>query len=130
MLLSVVVVGDDCKVGSLKSTSRLPVVSVRAYLACDSSACLPRGIMDGIFGCWFVLVQYVWALWPVIRCALSLCPSGCRLMVVLIRFVLGPLLARAPVRGYSLKFDSDLAGLLSRMCVLLDVVRVSREQNG
>ena len=69
MLLSVVVV-DDCRVGSLKSTSRLPVVSVRAYRACDSSACLPRAIMDGIFGCWIALVQYVRALWPVIRCAL------------------------------------------------------------
>jgi hypothetical protein len=49
MLLSVVVV-DDGKVGSLKSTSRLPVVSVRAYRACDSSACLPNAIMDGILG--------------------------------------------------------------------------------
>jgi hypothetical protein len=58
MLLSVVVVVDDGKVGNLKSTSRLPVVSVRAYRACDSSACLPRAIMDGIFGVWVALVQY------------------------------------------------------------------------
>ena len=58
MLLSVVVV-DDGKVGSLKSTSRLPVVSVRAYRACDSSACFPKAIMDGILGGLFALVQDV-----------------------------------------------------------------------
>jgi len=47
MLLSVVVVGDG-RVGSLNSTSRLPVDSVRAYRACDSDACPPRVIVDGI----------------------------------------------------------------------------------
>lgn len=95
MLLSVVVV-DDCNVGSLKSTSRLPVVSVSAYRACDSSACLPSAIIDGIFGGWFALVQYVWALRPVGCTLYSGCPGVCRPIVVLIRSILGPFLARAP----------------------------------
>jgi hypothetical protein len=97
MLLSVVVV-DDGKVGSLKRTSRFPVVSVRAYRACDSSACLPRAIMDGIFGGWLALVQFVWALWPVSCVLCRSCPSVRRLIVVLVRSVLRPVLARAPVR--------------------------------
>jgi hypothetical protein len=117
MLLSVVVV-DDCRVGSLKSTSRLPVVSVRAYRACDSSACLPRAIIDGMLGCWFALVQYVWALWPVDG---ALCSSSrpriCLLVVVLIQFVLRLLLTRVPAGGYLPTVNSDLTGLVIRMCV-------------
>lgn len=48
MLLSVAVVGDG-RVGSLNSTSLLPVDSLSAYRACDSAAWFPRGIRDGIF---------------------------------------------------------------------------------
>jgi hypothetical protein len=116
MLLSVVVV-DDCKVGSLKSTSRLPVVSVRAYRACDSSACLPRGIMDGILSDWSALVQYVWTLWPVGCVFCSSRPYVCRLIVVLVQSILGPLLASALAGGYSLEVKSDLADLLRCMCI-------------
>lgn len=51
MLLSVVIVADG-RVGSLNSTSLLPVESLRAYRACDNAVCFPRGIVDGIFDCW------------------------------------------------------------------------------
>jgi hypothetical protein len=47
MLLSVVVVLEG-RVGSLKSTRRLPVESLSAYRACDSAACFSRGIVDDI----------------------------------------------------------------------------------
>jgi hypothetical protein len=73
--------------------------------------------MDGMLSCFFALVQYVWVLWPV---GTALCSSRARiwrLVVVLVQVVLKPLLVKAAAGGDLPTVNSDLAGLLSRMCV-------------
>lgn len=81
MLLSVVVV-DEGSVGSRNSTSLFPVDSVRAYRACDSSACLPSGIVDGIMGASVAFVLYGFALWPTMRFSQAGRAIVCRWVVV------------------------------------------------